>query len=425
MSQSASEAQQLLRQGRIEEAERAFEHLLEREPDHVEALNVLSLVALRNGAPQRALQLLERAVGVDATDAMSWHHLGRVQSALGDAPAALQSHGKAAELAPHFHLARLHLAEALERAGEPQQAVVQYARALQDAQNGGRWLNADTTPPAVRPMVEQAVMAVRRGRHAAYEQLFEPLLKRYGADSLGRVRDALAVYMNEARAVPGDPRQAPSFLFFPGLPTTPYFPKTLFTGIEEMEANTGRIRAELENVLHSDAGRERVFHTDELEKQNLRGLQRAPSWNGYYFYRYGERRADNCSACPVTAAALERVPLARVREHAPEVLFSVFTPDTHLLPHQGVTNTRVVAHLPLMVPDNCALSVGGEDHHWREGEVVVFDDTFMHEAWNRSDRTRVVLIFDLWNPYLTEAERAAVADLTAAIGDFRKAVDSV
>jgi aspartate beta-hydroxylase len=176
-------------------------------------------------------------------------------------------------------------------------------------------------------------------------------------------------------------------------------------------------------LLPSEQGRERVFTSEELEKQNLRGLDTPPSWTGYYFYRHGERRADNCESCPRTAAALEDVPLARVPGHAPEVLFSVFTPGTHLLPHRGVTNTRLVAHLPLMVPENCALGVGGEVHHWREGRVVVFDDTYEHEAWNRSAKTRVVLIFDVWNPYLIEAERAAVALLVAGIGEFRASVE--
>jgi len=113
-----------------------------------------------------------------------------------------------------------------------------------------------------------------------------------------------------------------------------------------------------------------------------------------------------------------------VREHGPEVLFSVFTPGTHLLPHRGVTNTRLVGHLPLMVPEDCALKVGGELHQWQEGQVVIFDDTYEHEAWNRSDKTRVVMIFDIWNPHLSEAERAAVTDLIPAMGDFREAVES-
>ena len=161
-----------------------------------------------------------------------------------------------------------------------------------------------------------------------------------------------------------------------------------------------------------------------MERVNLRGVNQAPSWNGYYFFRHGERRDENCSRCPVTAAALDYLPLSRVRDHGPEVLFSVFTPGTHLLPHRGVTNTRLVGHLPLLVPRDCALNVGGELHEWREGKVVVFDDTFEHEAWNRSNSIRVVLIFDLWNPYLSEAERAALADLIAAIGDFRHGVET-
>jgi len=96
----------------------------------------------------------------------------------------------------------------------------------------------------------------------------------------------------------------------------------------------------------------------------------------------------------------------------------VLSPGTHLLPHRGVTNARIVAHLPLIVPVDCALRAGGEVHVWREGRLVFFDDTYEHEAWNRSGETRVVLILDCWNPYLTEAERAATGELMAAIGDF-------
>jgi aspartate beta-hydroxylase len=159
-----------------------------------------------------------------------------------------------------------------------------------------------------------------------------------------------------------------------------------------------------------------VFLSEELERVNLQGIDAVPSWNGYYFYRHGVRRADNCAACPATAAAIDAVPLSRVPEHGPEVLYSVFTPGTHLLPHRGVTNARLVAHLPLIVPEECALRVGGELHHWQEGRVVVFDDTYEHEAWNRSTRNRVVMIFDIWNPYLTEVERLAIAELIPQMG---------
>ncbi|MDY6944573.1 MAG: aspartyl/asparaginyl beta-hydroxylase domain-containing protein, partial [Pseudomonadota bacterium] len=332
--------------------------------------------------------------------------------------------GAALELAPAMFIIRLHYAMALERAGESEQAALHYFRASSDAHAQGRWLNAETTAPALRPMVEHAIQMVRATRKATFAKLLEPLRQKYGRDSLARVEQCLRVYFKEQAGVSADPRQQPTFLYFPGLPPAAYLDRSLFPWLESLEAHTDGIRQELLQLLPSEAGRERVFTTAAVEQQNLRGLQSPPSWNGYYFYRHGERRDDNCAACPVTARALESLPLSHVRDHGPEVLFSVFTAGTHLLPHRGVTNTRLVGHLPLLVPPDCALNVGGEVHEWQEGRAVVFDDTYEHEAWNRSDRTRVVLIFDIWNPHLTAAERAAIGQLVPAMGDFRKAAQA-
>ena len=417
-------ARQLLESGRIAEAERAYERLLESEPRNVEALNVLALAALRNGALPRSIELLERAKSVAPEDPTTRHHLGRVYDAAGDLPKAAQEHGAAVRLEPAFFVARLYLATCLEQLGTREQALVQYKRALDDAQRQGRWLDPATTPPSLRATVTRAVMSVRNGRRQLFDTLFAPLRARYGPDSMQRVERCVRIYLNEEPPVYPDPRQRPSFLLFPGLPTSPYIDLERLDWVGALEAQMPAIRAELERLLPSPAGRERVLVTDAQEAESLRGgLDVPPSWNGYYFYRHGERRDDNCASCPATSAALDALPLSRVREHGPEVLFSLFTAGTHLLPHRGVTNTRLVGHLPLMVPENCALSVGGEIHQWRPGRVVVFDDTYEHEAWNRSRQTRVVLIFDTWNPYLSGAERAAVTDLVTAIGDFRRAVE--
>ncbi len=423
MTSLAAQAQDLLRQGRISEAESAFARVLETSPGHVEALNVLALSAMRRGQPRHALELLQRAVQSDSQDAVSRHHLGRALDAAGDAAAALAAHESAVRLRPDFSVGRLYWADSLERAQRIDQAVIQYVRALEDAQKAGRWLTPDSTPPALRPLIEHAVVMVRQHRNLAFSRLFEPLVDRFGGDSLTRIAHALRIYFNQEAAVSSDPRQRPTFLFLPGLPATPYFDRTLFPWIRDFEHETANIQAELRKVLPHPEGSERVFTSEALEQENLRGSGAAPSWTGYYFYRHGERRDDNCAACPDTARALEPLPLSRVRGHGPEVLYSVFTPGTHLLPHRGVTNTRVVGHLPLIIPEDCALNVGGELHPWVEGRTVVFDDTYEHEAWNRSTSTRVVLIFDLWNPYLTEVERVALADLIAAIGDFRETVE--
>jgi aspartyl/asparaginyl beta-hydroxylase (cupin superfamily) len=81
-----------------------------------------------------------------------------------------------------------------------------------------------------------------------------------------------------------------------------------------------------------------------------------------------------------------------------------------------MVNTRLICHLPLIVPENCgAIRVGNEARHWVEGEMLIFDDSMQHEAWNDSDRERVVLLFDIWRPELSEEERALVTTvLTAA-----------
>jgi len=421
---SIAAAQQLVREGKFAQAQRVFESILERSPDNVEALNAVGLGALSQGRTQQALELLTRAVAADPNDALSQHHLARVHEASGNFAAAAQAEARAVNLRAEFFVARVHLAALLEQTGRPTEALIQYGRALRDAQAKGRWINATTTPAPLQPLVEHAVRTFRGGRRELFFNLLESLAARHGRQALDRVERCLRIYLGEEPAPYTDPRQQPTFLYFPDLPASAYLDLSKFDWVANFEAATPHIRGELQRLLQSEQGRERVFTTDDLERANLKGLQGAPTWNGYYFYRHGERRADNCAACPQTAQAMDALPLCSVVEHAPEAFFSVFTPGTHLLAHRGVTNTRVVGHLPLLVPDDCALSVGGEEHAWQEGHVVVFDDTYEHEAWNRSDRSRVVLIFDLWNPYLTEAERDALAEVVPAIGGFRKSLDA-
>ncbi len=78
----------------------------------------------------------------------------------------------------------------------------------------------------------------------------------------------------------------------------------------------------------------------------------------------------------------------------------------------------MVAHLPLIIPDACGIRVGFEQRQWHVGEVIVFDDTIEHEAWNLSDELRVVLIFDVWNPLLYETERKLVNAMAEASREY-------
>ena len=130
-----------------------------------------------------------------------------------------------------------------------------------------------------------------------------------------------------------------------------------------------------------------------------------------WLWKDGEAQADPIARCPKTAAVLEKLPMADQPGFAPTALFSALAPHTRIPPHTGSTNTRLLVHLPLVLPGPAGFRVGNEVREWRIGEAWVFDDTIEHEAWNDSDETRVILIFDIWNPLLSGAERELVSAL--------------
>jgi aspartyl/asparaginyl beta-hydroxylase (cupin superfamily) len=111
---------------------------------------------------------------------------------------------------------------------------------------------------------------------------------------------------------------------------------------------------------------------------------------------------------PETLAALAQAPLYGLEERPFEVFFSLLRPGQHIKPHYGLSNHSLTVHLPLVIPKESWLRVGGEKRRWKQGELTVFDDTFLHEACNESEDERIVLIFSIWHPELSEAERDAI-----------------
>jgi len=421
------EARALADSGRVLEAEQAFLAILREAPQDIDALNFIAICAYERGQFAQARTLLERARGARADDPNTLTNLGVANQMLGRLDEAADALRAALRAAPDFFIAKLRLGNVLEQMGRRDEAVPVLYGAILAAQGRGYWLNDATTAPGLRPIVLQAMSTVAIGRLAYFSTVMTPLRERYGAAELVRVEKALAIQLMEMPANYVDPKQRPKFLYFPDLPTVKYFDRALFPWYAELEAKTATIRDEMLAVLAEDGGFEPFLghfdRPDQLE-QYLRGDRGTPAWNAFFFYRHGETVAQNHERCPHTSAALDRAPLCRIREHAPEVCYSVLTPGSHILPHHGVTNVRAVTHLPLIVPEDCALVVGGEARSWEEARCFTFDDTFEHEAWNRSERTRVVMLMDVWNPYLSEAERAAMTDIIEAIGDFNRAAEA-
>ncbi len=214
--------------------------------------------------------------------------------------------------------------------------------------------------------------------------------------------------------------QQPTFMHFPHLPAVQFYDHADFPWLDAVEAATNDIRNELVRIMAEDSGGlvPYVVYPAGAPLNQWKELNNSRKWSAFYLLREGARLDERLSRCPKTAAALSNVPLADLPGHAPTAFFSILEPKTRIPPHTGVTNTRLVVHVPLIVPSSCGFRVGSEIRAWVPGKAWVFDDTIEHEAWNDSEDARAILIFDVWNPHLTEAERDLVRAATEGVGAF-------
>ena len=410
-------ARQLARQGRGREALSALDRLRTARPDHAEAALAFARQAAALGESALALAALERA-----TVAQPAHETLAVERAValadGDGlPAAVRALREFTALHPDSPLAWLLLGEMLEDSGSAQDAALARFEAMSRAQRVGAWRTPAGTPPHLLPTVQRAVASLRAHRRHVFERVLQPLRSAHPVQALARTDLALKTYLGEAECVPPDPMQRPRFLYVPGLPAQPFMDPALQPWAPTLRDAFPVIRDEALSVLREDSGLEdfvQVRAGDRMENY-LGGI--APAWEAFFFYRHGERYDSNHLRCPRTSAVLESLDLCRIPGQTPEICFSVLAAGTHILPHYGVSNARAVMHLPLVVPPGCALNlVERGQHEWREGELLLFDDTYLHEAWNRSTTPRVILLMDCWNPHLNAAERDCVCLVSEVIG---------
>ncbi len=336
---------------------------------------------------------------------------------------AMQALLQAAALAPAAPIIRLNMGQLHERAGDHDAATRAYFLAVMKARAQGLWIDDASVPPALLPQVLHAMHFVEQHRDAVLLALMNPLNARFGANAMRRVQQSLDIYLGHDLTRPQSPLQRPLFLYVPGLSETPYLDPAQFDWVEQALDLRCEIAREAQAVLTQASG-----ITPFLEATNdadlsayLRSSTPAKAgWDAYFFYRHGNRFDAHLQQCPAATQLLNALTKIDIAEHAPEICFSVLAGGTNILPHTGVTNSRVVAHLPLILPGQCALKVAGIERAWRIDEVLIFDDTFEHEAWNRSPSERVILLMDTWHPDLHAEEREAIAEIVREIGVFNR-----
>lgn len=209
--------------------------------------------------------------------------------------------------------------------------------------------------------------------------------------------------------------QEPTSYYFPGLPQIQFFDPAEFGWVADIEQATAAIQQEIAALLAEGIEGFRPYIQTDPNRPRLDDsvLRDSRDWSALFLCENGVEFDDVIARCPQTWAAVQKAPLPRIAS-SPTVMFSLLRAGARIAAHTGTHNTRLVCHLPLIVPRDCGFRVGNETRPWEEGKVLVFDDSIEHEAWNGSDRDRVVLIFDIWRPELTEQERREVGALFQA-----------
>lgn len=358
--------------------------------------------AIASGDPRRAAQLLEQATVAQPDDPALWMKLAAMLRGSGNPRAALGAVHKALAISPLDFTSLLMRASLLQRLGDPE-APIAWSHALAQKPNG-------ELPPQIAAVLADAEAKVEEWtdrREAQMQAAMAPAEAAASAEELERMRRFRSNALRKTRPYHSEP----TTYHFPGLTEREFHPRRLFPWIEELESQAEAIAEELAAVMAAERAElvPYIQYDAHMPLAQWKELNRNPDWTAIHLFQNGDLIEANARHCPRTLKALEGIAQPRVAGASPNAMFSLLAPNTHIPPHVGVNNARLVCHLPLVVPDGCWFRVGAETRYWQRGAVLVFDDTIEHEAMNPTDELRVVFIFDVWHPDLSAVEREAVA----------------
>jgi aspartyl/asparaginyl beta-hydroxylase (cupin superfamily) len=399
--------------GLAEQSERLWRQAATEAPRHPLVLAELARRLLNGGDAENGEAVARQALAGDSGNADAWLTLAASLRMLNRPDEELLAVKRVLAFDPRNLRALLQKASLYEMRGDARMAAATYRTALQFVPPG------IVPPEPMRQTLEharQAVAANARELEAVIETRLASLRERHDHEQVRRFDRCLEILLQKQSIQ----RQRPSLLYFPELAGIEFPDRGQFPWLDAIEAQSAEIRAELLGIL--------ADHPAELEpyvniagggtSDKWRQLNQSRRWSVYYLWREGVAIADHLARCPRTVAALEAWPRCEIPGRGPSALFSILDAHTHIPAHSGVMNTRLLVHLPLVVPPGCRFRVGGVTREWRPGQAFVFDDSFEHEAWNDSDMPRAVLIFDIWNPAVSSIERDLVREMIAAVGEY-------
>ncbi|UAJ10188.1 aspartyl/asparaginyl beta-hydroxylase domain-containing protein [Polymorphobacter megasporae] len=300
--------------------------------------------------------------------------------------------------------------ELLDRDGETRAATSWFEAALRTA-DGVAGLAPVTIAALDRAKAACAAASAKFDAHLRSE------LAAAGVDAATvhpRFAEAMAITTGVAAPYP----QAPTSFYYPRLAAIPFHDPADFPWVAAIAAQAPAMRAEVEAVIAAQSGLAPYVEAPENRPSKEHSLLGDARWSAYHLWKNGEPVAEHHAACPRTIAAVESAPIPHIPGRGPMALFSILAGGTHIPAHNGMLNTRLIVHIPLIVPPGCRLRVGNEVRTVEAGVPLIFDDSIEHEAWNDSDEPRAILLFEVWRPELTAGERAALTAMFGAVSSY-------
>ena len=184
---------------------------------------------------------------------------------------------------------------------------------------------------------------------------------------------------------------------FSAVPNRPYVEISGFPELAPLAENWQTIRREAQQLLDSGRIRSAATYNDLGFNSFFK-----TGWKRFYVKWYDEPLPSAKSLCPRTVELVESIPGINA------AMFALLPPRTKLGAHRDPFAGSLRYHLGLVTPnsDLCRIVVDGEPYVWRDGEPMMFDETFIHIAENRSDVTRIILFCDIERPLRTRLVRA-------------------
>lgn len=407
--EALSRALALERAGRLDEAEALHRESLAGDPECRQSLQFLAGRAYRRGDYAMAAGYTQRYLALDPDNTDALRGLGQMLEHLGRPREALGCFARVLALAPRDPRSLLFLGVELAELGERIAAI----SAASLIESGLRQiLAAGQDAPALANFKERATRL--SSLLAEYRrEIIDRAVGSAGHATADADRDrvARAVWRPEAADFGGD-RRRPNYFYVPGLPDRPWFDPDEFSWARGLAACTDELAAEVSAELDLDRDLDAYVDAHLGQVSTWRNLAGRTDWGSLHFFNAGRCNQQALDRFPGIAAVLDELPLAQMGGTPIEALLSVLKPRTEIPPHAGMFNHRLTVHLPLIVPSGCGVEVAGETRDTKTGKLLIFDDSYMHRAWNTSDRPRIVLIFEILNPLLDSEEHKAIARMT-------------